>query len=62
MRPDDVARSDVGPWPSAQSDPSPPVECAGCGRRGTRALIAREALCWACWAREYRRRLAAWSA
>ena len=57
MRPDDVAWSDVGPWPSVQDDPLPPVECIGCGRRSSRTGIAREGLCWGCWAQEYYRRL-----
>src|SRR5262249_43207729 len=33
------------------------VECVGCGRRSSRTGIAREGLCWGCWAQEYYRRL-----
>ena len=28
-------------------------ECRGCGRRGSRGMIAREALCWSCWAQHH---------
>jgi hypothetical protein len=56
-RSDDLAWSDVGVWPSVQDDPTRPVECVGCGRRGSRTCIAREGLCWSCWAQEYHRRL-----
>jgi hypothetical protein len=56
-RPDDLAWSDVGPWPSV--DGGPAAACAGCGQRGTRDLIARDGLCWSCWARAWARATAA---
>jgi hypothetical protein len=56
MRPDDLAWSDIGAWPST-GDTVASVTCAGCGCRGSRGLIAQETLCWSCWAQEYRRRL-----
>jgi hypothetical protein len=54
MRPDDVAWSDVGEWGSV-GDVVADCECTGCGRRGTAAnIIARDDLCWSCWARSAR--------
>jgi hypothetical protein len=50
MRPDDLWKSDVGPWPSRDG---PAVTCGGCGQHGTRDLIARNGLCWSCWARAW---------
>jgi hypothetical protein len=58
MRPDDLAWSDVGPWPST-GDVEPSVACAGCGRRVSPAGIVQDGLCWRCWPAEYRRRLEA---
>jgi hypothetical protein len=49
MRPDDLAWSDVGPWESTGDLAN--AECAGCGCRGPASMIARDALCWSCWAR-----------
>jgi hypothetical protein len=48
-RPDDLWRSDVGPWPNADASTAP-IVCVGCGRRGGRDGIARDHLCWSCWA------------
>jgi hypothetical protein len=53
MRPDDDVRADVGEWESA-GDRVADAECAGCGRRGTANSIARDDLCWSCWARAAR--------
>src|SRR5262245_21043386 len=47
MRPRDLEWSDVGPWPSI-ADAVWPVRCA-CGS----AAIARDDLCWSCWARAW---------
>jgi hypothetical protein len=54
LAPPDLVQSDVGPWPSIGDDPVK-VTCAGCGHCGTRDGIAREALCWSCWARTWTR-------
>ncbi len=53
MRPDDLAWSDVGEWPST-GDVAPSVTCAGCGRRVSPAGIPGDGLCWGCWARVHK--------
>jgi hypothetical protein len=50
MRPDDIAWSDVGAWPST-GDAVADCVCSGCRRRGTHNMIAKDTLCWSCWAR-----------